>query len=159
MQTKKNGVEKDIWNFTLQRPAEAIVALGIGLCVGFSVAYKWVKTWMEDKIKWLEGRKEQLAEELSELRNLVATQDQEIARLKELLEGKSTPPQPKVGTDDFGTKLGTQAAKNNAALTKEPQTMRELMAKSGASDTFYNQMNKLVERGVVIKEDGRYRLP
>jgi nucleoid-associated protein YgaU len=47
-----------------------------------------------------------------------------------------------------------------AALTKEPQSMKELKAAAGLTNTMYNFLNGLVAKGEVVKtEDGKYRLP
>ncbi len=106
--------------------------------------------------------------------------DTEVAYLNELCEAvksgsdiefdakkakEATPKEKKekkestVERDAFGCKVGSQASKNAAALTKEPQTMKELVTKSGAPDTFYNQMNDLVAKGLVLKSEKGYCLP
>lgn len=63
-----------------------------------------------------------------------------------------------VEKDAFGNRKGSQAARFNAALSKVPQTMAELMKKAKAPATMYNHINGLIKRKLVKKTDAGYIL-
>lgn len=61
--------------------------------------------------------------------------------------------------DRFGTPVGTDKAKFNAALTTTLQTMAEILEKAGLEGTQYNHLNKfLIPGGYVVKEGNKYKL-
>jgi len=59
-------------------------------------------------------------------------------------------------TDKFGNRLGTKAAKFCACLSGEPKTMRDLLGEAGDTVTCYNLLNRLIGKGLVIKEGRGY---
>lgn len=62
--------------------------------------------------------------------------------------------------DAFGSLLGSKQAAINAALTAEPQTMKEIVARAGIVDrTFYNHLKRLAAAGKIVKDGGKFRLP
>ena len=63
-----------------------------------------------------------------------------------------------VGKDKFGSRLGSKAALWNAALTKKPQTMAEILTKIGSDKTMYNHANRLVEEDLIKRVDDGYCL-
>ena len=64
-----------------------------------------------------------------------------------------------VEKDKFGNRVGTKAAVFAACITKKPRTMKELKEKAEQTQTSYNLVNKLIEKGHVVKtEDGKYQL-
>lgn len=63
-----------------------------------------------------------------------------------------------VGTDKFGTRLGTKQAAINAILSKKPKKMKQIMEEAGMEESFYNYCNALVKEGYVVKTDDGYAL-
>lgn len=70
-------------------------------------------------------------------------------------------PKPAVEKDRFGNRIGTKLATFNAAISETPKSMKELLTDAGMdlADTLYNHANALVKAGLVVKENGKYRLP
>lgn len=63
-----------------------------------------------------------------------------------------TQPTPAVTeTDNWGTRLGTKAARINRAITHSPQTMKQLMAAAGVDQPFRNHLKKMIAAGHVKK--------
>lgn len=59
------------------------------------------------------------------------------------------------GVDRFGTQLGTNRAKINAALSKTPLTLKQLVKKAGVSYAPSEHLARLVARRLIRKtEDG-----
>lgn len=60
--------------------------------------------------------------------------------------------------DRFGNRLGTEAAKINAALTGTPKSMAQLLAETGVAKQQYGHLGGLVKRGLVVKDKDGYAL-
>ena len=60
--------------------------------------------------------------------------------------------------DKFGSRKGSNTAKINKVLSKKSKGMATLVEEAGLKGTFYNHLNKLVEKGVVTKSDKGYKL-
>uniref|UniRef100_A0A6M3IQ97 Uncharacterized protein n=2 Tax=viral metagenome TaxID=1070528 RepID=A0A6M3IQ97_9ZZZZ len=67
----------------------------------------------------------------------------------------------KAGKDRFGSRLGSRGAKINEQLSSTPQTMAELCVCAGfdSKSNFGGHLKKLVDAGLVVKEDKEYFLP
>jgi len=61
------------------------------------------------------------------------------------------------GTDKFGSRLGSNKAKINAVLSKEPKSMKTLLKEAGLSNTQYGHLKSLIEKGFVEKTDKGFR--
>ncbi len=61
------------------------------------------------------------------------------------------------GTDNFGSRLGSNQAKINAVLSTEPKTMKTLVEEAGLSSTYYNHLKSLIEKGFVEKTEKGFR--
>ena len=61
------------------------------------------------------------------------------------------------GADKYGYRLGSDRAKINAVLSTEPKTMKTLVQEAGLSDTYYQHLKRLVEKGFVEKTDKGFR--
>lgn len=62
--------------------------------------------------------------------------------------------------DRFNMRLGTRAAEINKALTKKPQTMKEIVERSGVKPPIHSHMQKLLAQGFVKKDkEGKYFVP
>lgn len=110
--------------------------------------------------------------EAAERINLTRTKIQAYAQLltdqgKELLEGvdsanvRLAEKVAQITEEKKALPKEEQSAKDLivAALTEEGQTMKELVAKSGATTTAYTYLKKLVAEGKVLKDGAKYRLP
>ena len=64
----------------------------------------------------------------------------------------------KVDLDKFGSRKGSAASKINAALSKKPKKMSQLVKEARVSGTYYEHLNKLIEDRVVKKSDKGYAL-
>lgn len=65
-----------------------------------------------------------------------------------------------VARDAFGSKLDTQAAWINAAITTEPKTASEIAEAAGVSvGRAANHLSYLLKRGLVVKGEVGYALP
>ena len=62
------------------------------------------------------------------------------------------------GVDRFGSRLGTNRAKINAAISKTPQTMRQLMNRSGVAYSLTEHLGRLVSRKLIKKSAKGYYL-
>jgi hypothetical protein len=65
------------------------------------------------------------------------------------------------GTDKYGSRLGTNNAKINEALSRKWQTMQEIMEGAGLKGTCYDHLNRMVDKGFVEKggkDDRQYKL-
>lgn len=71
---------------------------------------------------------------------------------------KAAKPDAAANRDQFGSRLGTNTAKFNAALTGTAKSMKVLMDEAGLKDTFYNHANALVKKGFVVSTDDGYKL-
>jgi len=60
-------------------------------------------------------------------------------------------------TDNFGSRLGSNQAKINAVLSKEPKTMKTLVEEAGLSSTYYNHLKRLIEKGFIKKTDKGFK--
>ncbi len=54
--------------------------------------------------------------------------------------------------DAWGSRVGSDQAAANAVITKEPQTMKEIVQKAGLPGTVYGHMNKMCAKGFVVKD-------
>lgn len=54
-------------------------------------------------------------------------------------------------TDGFGSRKGSNTAKINEVLTREYQTMSEIMEAAGVAGTCYDHLNRLIDKGYVEK--------
>lgn len=79
------------------------------------------------------------------------------ARLPQQFTTKQKAPKMRTGIDEFGSKLGTDAAKINACLsTTQAKTMQEIMAECGLEHTRFNHVNALVRNGFARKVGSAY---
>lgn len=63
------------------------------------------------------------------------------------------------GVDKFGSRKTSKAHKINQCLSaEEPKKMPQLVEEAGLEHTFYNHINKLIERGFVEKTGDGYLL-
>lgn len=62
------------------------------------------------------------------------------------------------GVDKYGDALDSKNAKFNAALDETPRKMKDLKERAGLTQTFYNHVKDLMGRGIVVKENGGFRL-
>jgi hypothetical protein len=68
-------------------------------------------------------------------------------------------PHPTNAQDRFGSRQGSKHAKANAVLSTVPKKMKQIMAEAGLDDTYYDHLNALVKRGLVVKSEAGYALP
>ena len=62
------------------------------------------------------------------------------------------------GTDKFGSRIGSIAAKINAVLTKSPQTMADILKKSGVEKQQYGHLRDLAKRKLIVASEEGYAL-
>jgi hypothetical protein len=75
-------------------------------------------------------------------------------------KAKAKKPAAKKAGKAKATRPTTIIGKMRSALTRKPQTMRQLMAKAGTELSQYEQMRRLCEKGLAARnEDGHYTLP
>ena len=98
------------------------------------------------------------------------TDDEQTDKKKETKKEKEPEKQPKkkeakkeakkdtIGTDKFGNRLGSDAAKLNACLAKKPKTMSELTKEAKLTTSFYNHLNKLIEAKHIVKVEKGYAI-
>lgn len=60
--------------------------------------------------------------------------------------------------DRFGSFVGGGRAAIGKALSKKPQTMRELMDKAGVKRTYYDYLDRLVDQGEVVRDGKTFAL-
>lgn len=61
--------------------------------------------------------------------------------------------------DSFGSREGSEQSLVNKVLSKKPQKMKDLAEKAGlAGKTFYNHLNDLVGKGLVVKSPEGYSI-
>ncbi len=70
---------------------------------------------------------------------------------------KKTESKPVV-RDKFGSKKGSSPSKINAAITRKPKLMAQLVKDAGVSCTYYEHVKKLIADGHVEKTDKGFRL-
>ena len=61
-------------------------------------------------------------------------------------------------TDKFGSRKGSSMAEINAALSKKPKKMADLVKDAGATGTYYEHLKKLIKAGHVKKSDKGFSL-
>ena|ERR1700722_10589356 len=72
---------------------------------------------------------------------------------------KTSPKKDKAELDKFGTRLGSDRAKVNAALGKKPQTITEIVEKAGLEKPFFRKhLKSLIDQGFVEKVDEGFKL-
>lgn len=99
------------------------------------------------------------------VRKEVLSKDEEFKRkvlgasaTAESVEAKTPPKGKPAGKDGWGFRLGSRAAKINAALTKEPTTVTDIEKKSGATSV-HSHLAELCKRKLAKKlPDGTFRL-
>jgi formylglycine-generating enzyme required for sulfatase activity/serine/threonine protein kinase len=69
------------------------------------------------------------------------------------------PATAKAGRDRFGSRLGSDRARANAVLTAEPKSMARIVKEAGLDRTVFKHMNRLAEKGLVVKTKEGYVLP
>jgi hypothetical protein len=60
--------------------------------------------------------------------------------------------------DKFGSRLGSDAAKANAVLTKKPKKMAEIVKEGDLNGTVYQHLNALASKGLIKKTKEGYAL-
>lgn len=81
----------------------------------------------------------------------------ELPRIR-LVTTSTNTRRPVAALDDFGSRLDSDTAKFNAVLSSKPQSMAEIQKAAGLERTYYNHVKDLIQRGLVVKEGGKYRL-
>ena len=65
----------------------------------------------------------------------------------------------KIGVDKFGSRIGSNRAILNAALSVKPRTAREIMERAGLTRPKTNHLNALIGKGLLKKDkEGKYLL-
>jgi hypothetical protein len=90
------------------------------------------------------------------VKNPNAKETDEMATKKKRPAKTAAAKQPKKPANSKAA--GTKRSRIRACLSKQPKTMRQLMDEAGVSETHYNFLNGLVEKGEVVKTDDGYRL-
>ena len=64
-----------------------------------------------------------------------------------------------VEVDKFGSRLGTERAKVNTRLSKEPKTVQQLADEAGLKNTYFRKhLASLISEGFVVKTKDGYKL-
>lgn len=74
-------------------------------------------------------------------------------------DAKAQPKEKKstVATDKWGCKIGTRAARLNAAITGKPKTAKQIQTDAKYDKPIHGHLRFLVTKGFVVNENGKYR--